>query len=356
MYKKHNMSTSTPKKPAENEEIDLGVLFNAIGRGISNLFAAIGTAIMFVLNTILVFVIFVRKRTVYFIIACGVGFIAGMILENRSPKSYFAIATVEPHFDSARQLYSNVKYLNSLTTQNDTIQLASFFKISPAAAASIKKIEITPFHSKAQLLQAYNKHISTLDSMVALETNYEQYVKQLDKFETKTHMIRVESIQQDVFSQLLDPIITSVSAQDYFVNRQQTELKNLTVNDSITQVSIAQTDALLSTFEEVKLIEAKKEFSNGTNVIMSEFRNDNAEIALLDRKITLADRLNKVRAAKVEAQKVVEVISTFPEVGSIEKHFLKNKAVQGAIGGFLLVCLFYSVLYLDAFIESKNND
>jgi len=349
------MSTSTPKKPAENEEIDLGVLFNAIGRGISNLFAAIGTAIMFVLNTIFAVVIFLRKRIVYFAIACGVGFIAGMILENIMPKRFFATATVEPHFESARQLYSNVAYLNDLADQKDSIQLASFFKIPPAAAAAIKKIEIAPFRSEIQLLQAYNKHVSTLDSMVALETNYKQYVRQLDKFETKIHTIRVESTQQDIFRQLLDPIITSVAAQDYFVNRQQTELKNLTVNDSITQVSIVQTDALLSTFEEVKLIEAKKEFSNGTNIIMSESKEDNAEIALLDRKITLADRLENVRAAKVEAQKVIEVISTFPEVGYLEKRFWKNKAVQGAIGGFLLVCLFFSVLHLDAFITSKNN-
>ena len=71
------MSNSTPKK-TDNEEIDLGVLFNSIGKGISKLIAAIGSVIVFVLNTALTAAIFVRKHTKSFAVACVIGLSGGI--------------------------------------------------------------------------------------------------------------------------------------------------------------------------------------------------------------------------------------------------------------------------------------
>ena len=137
------MSTSKPKNTNESEEIDLGVLFNAIGKGISKLFSTIGNSILFVLNTILQLAVFVRKRITYFALASILGLGMGVLLERTILPKYIATATVEPHFDSARQLYGNVNYLNDLATQKDSVQLASFFGISLAEAASLTKLEVT---------------------------------------------------------------------------------------------------------------------------------------------------------------------------------------------------------------------
>ena len=145
------MSTSKPKNTNESEEIDLGVLFNAIGNGISKLFSAIGNSIMLVLNTILQLAVFVRKRIVYFALASILGLAIGVFLERSTPQKYIATATVEPHFESARQLYSNVLYLNDLAAQRDSVQLASFFGISLSEAASLTKLEITPIVTKTSL-------------------------------------------------------------------------------------------------------------------------------------------------------------------------------------------------------------
>lgn len=348
------MSSSTPKKTTDNEEIDLGVLFNAIGKGISNIFSAIGNAILFVLNTLLAFAVFVRKRIVYFAIACAVGLVVGAALEMWLPKKYIATATVEPHFDSARQLYSNISYLNDLAEQQDTLQLASFFGISPADANAITEIEITPFVTETRLLQEYNDYVMGLDSLVATEMAFGDYVKQLDDFDRKIHVIKAVSSKQDIFQTLLDPILGSVADVAYFKDQQATRLENLELSDSITQVSIVQTDSLLSLFEEVRMVEANKEFSNGTNLYMSEKAEDNTEISLLNRKITLSKELEEIRLAKLKARKVVDIIAAFPEVGYLETGLLKNKKAQGIIVGFLLICLFYLIVHLDAFITSKK--
>lgn len=348
------MSTSKPKNTNESEEIDLGVLFNAIGNGISKLFKSISNIILFVLNSILQLAVFVRKRIVYFALASLLGLAAGVFLERILPVKYIATATVEPHFDSARQLYSNILYLNDLAEQKDSVQLASFFGISLSEAASLEKLEIIPLVTKTSLLKEYNDYVKGLDSLVATEMSFKQYVKQISDFERKTHMLKVESTQQGVFKSLLAPLTASVAQAKYFKDQQATQLANLELMDSITQVSIVQADSLLSLFEEVRIVEANKAFSNGTNLYMSESTEDNAEIALLNRKITLSEQIEKIRLDKLKAMNVVDIVAAFPKVGYLEESFWKNKKTKGIAAGLLLLSLFYLTLYLDTFLKSKS--
>ena len=151
----------------------------------------------------------------------------------------------------------------------------------------------------------------------------------------------------------MEPFISSVSEEEYFKTRQETELKNLSINDSITTISITQTDSLLSLFEEVRLIEAKKEFSNGTNLYMSNISDNNAEISLLDRKIALTERLEKIRQNKIEAINVVDVVSPFPKLGYKDSSLLKNNKIRGLLLGFFLVNLIFGLKYFDQFIMSN---
>lgn len=348
------MSPSKPKNTNESEEIDLGVLFNSIVSGISKLFDAVGSAILFLLNALLAVTIFVRKRIVYFALAGVTGLMGGIFLESKLPLKYVATATVEPHFDSARQLYSNIEYLNDLAAQKDSVQLASFFDISLSEAAALQSLEITPFVTKTSLLKEYNDYTMGLDSLVATEMSYKQYVKQIDDFQRKIHLLKIESTEQDIFSILLSPLIASVSGVAYFRDQQATQLANLELMDSITQVSIVQTDSLLSLFEEVRIVEANKAFSNGTNLYMSESSEDNAEIALLNRKITLSEELEEIRLAKLKAQRVIDVVSAFPKVGYLDYSFWKNRKVQGIVIAITLLSLFYLTMYLDNFLKSKS--
>ena len=349
------MSTATPNQPDNKEEIDLGVLFNAIGNGISKLFNAISSTTLFILKGVLTFVVFIREKIVFYAIACVVGLAIGIAFEVFIPKEYSGTSTVQPYFDSARQLYSNINYLNGLAAQKDSTQLSRFFGISPNEAASINSVEITPFISQIKSRQAYNKYVTALDSIVAAEITYDDYEKQLDKFDSKAHLIEVKATDKKIFQYLLDPILASVSEQDYFMQQQQTTLQNLQLNDSITLVSMVQTDTLLKLFEEVRKVEANKEFSNGTNLYMSDNSQDNAEIALLERKITLSERLEEVRQLKLEAMRVVDVIAHFPEVGYEEKGLLNSKKFQGVATGFVLLSLFYLILYIDPLITARDS-
>ena len=349
------MSKSTPNKPLENEEIDLGVLFNSIGRGINRLFTFLFTVVKETLSLLLTLVIFVRKRIVFYTIALLAGIIAGFIYERSIPQTYVANATLEPMFESARQLYSNVEYLNDLAAQKDSLQLADFFGISPAQAAKLKEFNIEPIVSQIKLLQEYNDYNVGLDSIVKEETSFEDYLKKRQKFDNPTHLLTASATEARIFPQLLTPLIASVSKVPYFKDRQETTLRNLELSDSITQVSITQTDSLLTLFETVRMVEANKPFSNGTNLYMSETADNNAEISLLDRKVLLSDRLEEIRQEKLNALNVVDVISKFPNVGYLDKTFYKNKKVQGGAAGILLLSFFYFLLYFDRLVLKLSN-
>ena len=345
------MSKSTPKPSNENEEIDLGVLFNSIGKGINKLFSFVVDIVKGLLDLLLAMVIFIRKRIAYYSIALLVGVVIGFFYERNSAETYIGTATLEPMFDSARQLYSNVEYLNDLAGQQDSVQLASFFGISTEDAATLKQFEMDPIVSQVRLLQEYNDYNVGLDSIVKEETSYKSYLKKRQKFDNPIHKLTVKSTEANIFPLLLDPLISSVSTVAYFKNRQTITLENLELRDSITQRSITQTDSLLALFESVRIVEANKAFSSGTNVYMSESAEDNAEISLLDRKITLTEQLEAIRKAKLNALNVVDVISSFPNVGYVDKTIYKNKKFQGGLGGIILLTLFYALLYFDSFIS-----
>lgn len=349
------MSSLKPKNTNEKEEIDLGVLFNSIARGISNFFATVVNVINYILNIILKLAIFVRKRLVYFALASVLGFAIGFIVEKNFPPKYIATATLEPHFDSARQLYSNVEYVNDLANQRDSIQLSAFFDIPQSDAAKIASLEIIPFVTETRLLQEYNAYVIELDSLVATEVTFKDYTKQMSSFDRKIHILKIKSTKQDIFGSLLFPLLKSVSEVMYFKDQQGTELKNLELADSITQVSITQTDYLLSLFEEVRIVEAKKEFSNGTNLYMSEKAEENTEIILLNRKMELSENLEKIRVDKLKAKNVVDVVAAFPEVGYLETSLWKNRKLQCMFAGVILLTLFYMFSSLDAFLISKKD-
>ena len=212
---------------------------------------------------------------------------------------------------------------------------------------------MSPFVSEVTLLMEYNDYVTELDSVVAAETSFREFKKQLQVFDRDTHTLTVESTSQDIFPSLLEPFISSVSEEEYFKTRQETELQNLSINDSITTISITQTDSLLSLFEEVRLIEAKKEFSNGTNLYMSNISDNNAEISLLDRKIALTERLEKIRQNKIEAINVVDVVSPFPKLGYQDSSLLKNNKIRGLLLGFFLVNMIFGLKYFDQYIMSN---
>ena len=88
---------------------------------------------------------------------------------------------------------------------------------------------------------------------------------------------------------------------------------------------------------------------------MSERAENNTEISLLNRKMTLSKELEQIRTDKLRAQQVIDVVSSFPEYGYIDTSLIKNKKFVGLVLGFAVINLFYLILYLDRFLTPRTS-
>jgi len=207
-------SNKTNKK--SGDEVEVGDLFRSIGKGFSNIISFIIETTKLAFNILIGYAVFIRRKLSYFIAAVLVGGVLGVITDTIVPTTFIGSATLQPRFDSSRQLYNNAEYLNDLASQGDSVQLAIFFNINQGKASKIKSIKMSPFVSEVTLLMEYNNYVTELDSIVAAEISFREFKKQLQVFDRDTHTLTVESTSQDIFPSLLEPFISSVSEEEYF--------------------------------------------------------------------------------------------------------------------------------------------
>ncbi len=138
-------NTSPPKE----EEIDLGQLFNLIGRGFSKLFEFLKYIIDTFFKWILLFLLFLRSNTIKILIGTFIGLLLGGIYEYRYKiPTYESSMTVQPNFGSDVQLYKNIDYYQSLVLQSDFKRLAESLEIDEDEAKSLKLIEARPYSNE----------------------------------------------------------------------------------------------------------------------------------------------------------------------------------------------------------------
>lgn len=350
------MSNSTnPTPPSQNEEVDLGQLFTLIGNAFNRLFSFVGSIFTTLFTFLINLLVAVRRNIIGFLIAGVVGGSIGLVKHIYSPIVYEGTLVVAPNFESSRQLYNNIAYYNTLVAQQDSLQLSKVLKISAQQAASLMEFEVAPVISESTKLQQYNSLILSLDSISREEINYEKYLSTLDPIDYKQHQITVSSKDRLIYPALRKPILASISENDYFKDKQQVTLKNIALNDSLTLVSLQETDSLRGVYEKVLLEEAKKQNAS-TSIVMEQQGQNNKELLLLDRKLILQSQLESNNEERLESQEILKVISDFPEVGYERSGISNNLIVMGALGGIVLFALWLIFKALDAFLLKRTND
>ena len=138
------MSKELPQ-PQPSEEVDLGQLFKLIGNAFIKLFQFIASIFIGVYKVVLMLVIHFYKRMVWYAAAIVIGVVLGFIVDMNSDKMYGANLFIETNFNSARQVYENVKQFHQLAYEDkDTLELAKRLNISPAEASHLKGFYLEP--------------------------------------------------------------------------------------------------------------------------------------------------------------------------------------------------------------------
>jgi hypothetical protein len=309
------MSTKENQTNTKEEEIDLGRLFELIGRGFTKLFKAIGDLLKFLFNALIFVLLFLRKHFIKFVIAAIIGFFGGYFSEG-TERSYVSNMVVSSNFNSIHQLYNNITYYNNLVLQKDTSSLVKLFNINKKEAASLKSFEIEPIITENEKLSLLDEFIKTADTTSVKFIDANVYLNSLTKFNYKNHKITVNATKNDVFKKLESTIIDNLSENKYFKNQKNTFDKNIAFETKELTAQLAQIDSLRNLYKKVLLKEAEKKTPATQIDLSSKSSKKQSELELFKIQKELNIRFEEINTIKAEEGEIINKVSSFSNIGT----------------------------------------
>jgi len=343
---------STDKNNNE-EEVDLGSLFVIIGKGFSNLFNFIGSIFKGAFHFLISILLFFKKHFIKFVIAALIGFTVGVYLENTKEKTYESSLLVQPNFNSTKQLYNNINYYNDLVGQKNFSLLASIFKIDTMKASSLRRFEISPFIKKIDVINSYDRFVTTSDSLTINSFNFEDFNGSFTDYDYKTHEIKVEAIINDIFGGLDEVIIASVVNNDYFNRIKKLKNEQFKRTDSLLRVNLTEVDSLRNVYMSV-LIEDAKNSSTGTSIDLGGSQKTTKEIELFNTDKRINNDLIKISEGIAQQSEVINVISNFQSIGYEVNNISKNYVLLSVLLSFFITLFIILLIDLNKFLNNYN--
>ncbi|CAL2088782.1 hypothetical protein [Tenacibaculum sp. 190524A05c] len=339
------------KQVKDNEEVDLGSLFVIIGKGFSKL----GNLIVSMFNVIFKFLIeallFLKTNVIKLSIAALIGGVVGFIIEYKNGTKYEANLYVKPNFGSSRQLYNNVNFYNDLVKQKNSKDLSEIFGISEDEAKSLKKFSIKPVINENDILTSFDELMQSIDTATVKSYSYKKFKETFTEVDYNIHEISVESLNDNIFQKLSQPIISSIINNDYFKTLKGNKKENLKRTSSLLKKNLQQADSLHSLYKKVLLEEAKKS-NSGTTIDLAQSRNKSErELKLFETSLRLNDNLVEVNDDLSEKSEVINIVSNFQPIGHKVREIEKNKGFQFALVGFGLMVVFLLLVQLNTYLE-----
>lgn len=337
------MSENLPNNNT-NEEVDLGVLFNAIGNFFNkiigfftSIFKAIFSSLVFLLKAI---IDNFKRISIVILIA----FIVGFGLDKTKEPVYYSEMLVKPYFDSKYQLLSNIDYYNSLLQSENYETLTSIFDISEDDVKTIKKfkIDIGP-KTENELLQDFDEYSQSIDSMNALNLTFKDFVNNRDVYSSDIYSIIVKSTKRDIFSEL------SNGFKSTFNNEYSKKL--MRVRDStiaIKKTTYLQDLKKIDSLQNVYLDILKQESENGAATIgvegllpLTQERTKTREFELFRNEVVIRDSIRALDELKIEESVYYDVITDFSDMGLKDGDIIRKYMVVFPIFALLIMLLIY---------------
>lgn len=350
------MNTEIPKNNT-SEEIDLGHVFNAIGRLFERFFKFIGS----IFNAIISFFIFLLKVIIKNIIIIGAvlgsAFVLGVFTEKSKKPIYEASMLVKPHFDSKYQLVSSIDYFNSLLDQNRYEVLADIFQITNEEASSLTSfdVKIGP-ETKNELLRQYDEYLKSLDSARAKSVTYTDFVDNRDIYSSKLFLIEAKSSKRDIFRKL-EGSIDSIFSNKYSIEQKRKRDLVLDIKKQTFEKDLATMDTLQSVYLNVIQKEAERSASamsiQGLMPLQQE-KSQTKEYEILQFEIRTRDSIKALEQMRIEENDYYEILSRFPEVGKAPSGLTNKHWFIFPVLAFICLCIVYIVISTFKYI--KNHD
>ncbi|APY08465.1 hypothetical protein BWZ20_09215 [Winogradskyella sp. J14-2] len=347
------MSDKLPQD-STNEEVDLGQLFNAIGKLFEKLFAFIGK----IFKGLFTFIIYSLKPIVnnfkLLAIVLMLAAIVGFLVEKYSKAVFKSDMLVKPYFESKYQLDNNINYFNALISSQNYLQLSNIFEIDTTVAKELIGFELTigP-ETQNDLLKEYDDYIKSIDSTLAAEVTYEQFIDNRDILSGTVFSIQAYASKKDIFSNLEKGFIKT------FENEYSKKLKRirdsaLIINKETYLKELQKTDSLQKIYLSIKKSESEKGEvvigAKGFLPFMQQKTTTN-EYELFQEELLIRNKIREIDEQLIEESDYYDILSSFEEVGTRHTLFYQKYSVIFPILAFLVMLLGYFSLKFFKFIK-----
>ncbi|MEZ4809841.1 MAG: hypothetical protein R2819_05735 [Allomuricauda sp.] len=343
-----------PVNQNTSDEIDLGQLFQMIGRGFQKFFNFIGSIFKGIFHVLILFLVFVQRNFILIGATLIIGVIGGYFLDKARPDMYVSKMVVEPNFNSVQQLYNNINFYNDLARAQDSTALATALNINEKEAAAISEIFVDSYSDENQKIKLFDGFIRELDTTTIKTIDFENYLKNFNSLDARFHQISVISSDSRVAKKMQPAIINSISKNDYFKLQKRINDENLSLQDSIYRKQLEEIDSLQSLYRKVLLKEAEKPMQ-GMNINLAENgESKNKELALVQERDVQKQNLVKLNEDRANKSNIINVISDFPSRGVEQKGIWKSYKFKLPLALLVLVFGVLTLLEINRFLKSYS--
>jgi hypothetical protein len=347
-------SNNKPIQPSNNEEIDLVQLLNAIGRLFEKLFNFIGSIFKGLFKLLILALKPVVKNIKLLGLVALITIVIGFAAEKYKTPVYYSEMLVQPHFESKYKLSNNINYFNALISSKKIDELSKIFEVDSAQAASLVDFELTIGPETANtLLQQYDAYIKTIDSSLAAQVSFEDYLENRDILSGEIFAVKARSTDNNIFTKL------ETGFTKTFENPYSKKLKKL--RDSTIQIKkeayskeLNRLDSLQRVyFDLIKVETENNSFTigqQGTFPLQLE-RTPTKEYDLFQEELRVRRLIRELDEKMIEESVFYDVIASFEEEGTLEREFIKNYIFLFPVGSLILLGLISILISVFNFIK-----
>lgn len=350
------MSEKLPQQP-QNEEVDLGQLFNAIGKLFEKLFVFIGN----IFKTVFSAFIYVIKPLVdnFKLVSIALILLAilGYVYEKFKEPVYYSEMVVKPHFGSKYQLSNNIDYFNTLISSQNLLELSNIFEIDTLEAKELVSFNLDAGpETQTDLFTEYDEYIMSVDTSLVDELSYKEYTDNRDKdlLSRSLFSVTVKSYKRDIFSDL------EVGFKKTFINPHSEHKKK--VRDTMAFIEretflseLASLERIQKTYIDVLESESEKSklsLATGSGLPLQEEKTKTKEYELFLKEQEIRRALNLLNKTVAEENSYVEVLSGFDRIGSKDNSLKRRFSILFPILAVVLFILGFLILKAFNFIKN----
>ena len=353
------MSKDLQQEP-QSEEVDLGQLFKLIGNAFQRFFDFIASIFKGAYKVILLLLIHIYKRIVWYAGALFIGVVVGFIVDKTSDKMYGANMFIQTNFNSARQVYENVKQFHQLAYEDkDTLELAKRLNISPAEASHLKGFYLEPDLDENEMAEMYSNFYIRLDSLSRVTMTFDLYKESLTPYNYTIHKLGVASTDKSIYKKIEDAFTLQLSNNEYLKELVSVNRQNLVKEEQTLSQQVEKTDSLVQEYLKIRVNQSEKELipGSGTNLYMGDAESSNLivdESIVIEKRLALERQKRRINLYLVEQKNVVNVLAGFPNSGYDMSVWTDKKKFVFPIILFLLTLTIFTFLGLKNFLEGES--